>query len=536
LLGLCLQYYVWRSTTPNAEVYFGFRDFASQIQFVPEQEDASRGNAIGYSTLLDWHICRVLGLAQRGELRINANGTLHRRSRQLCTDAFATASKLWSSAAEAELVLIFSFLTQNQWLELHDTCLRPSRKALEFLRKNGFRLHQDILSWWVGVRFHKDELLCKRIFRSVSSRVSALDAARVFWVLDPTFRILEKGKSLGLENLPRPLKEAWLLGLVDFNLVEQKGVHKIEQVVLNGNGREWLDSSVMPLPEASVSVLPNFDVVASVGTSPRILFVLSTLATPKNDEAFLCFTLDKETYLSGLRSGFPESEIQHFRNCIKIPENVSSTLDEWNGSFYGARIRTVRLLKIDNAKTLKELSSFAQFMENVEEFIPGYGFLLKPDHESNVFGILEGFGFCPSAGHATEGGQRAPTEEWRKEFCIPRYEAKSPDYELKGGKDESSLQSSLDATKYGSQYHKLDTFDLVKVLRYAKMTGTMLGAQVKDPEKRTDKMREITFYVHSLHLSKAPFNADIQEAGSETNYPLHLSFIQEVKVMQKKTV
>ena len=49
-------------------------------------------------------------------------------------------------------------------------------------------------------------------------------------------------------------------------------------------------------------------------------------------------------------------------------------------------------------------------------------------------------------------------------------------------------------------------------------------------------MREITFYVHSLHLSKAPFNADIQEAGSETNYPLHLSFIQEVKVLQKKPV
>ena len=223
------------------------------------------------------------------------------------------------------------------------------------MRKNGFRLHQDVLSWWKGIRFHKDEFLCKRIFKGVSSKVSALDAARVFWVLDPTFRILEKGKSLGLENLPRPLKEAWLLGLVDFTLSEQKGSRKIEQVSLNKDGREWLESSVMPLPEASVSVLPNFDVVASVGTSPRILFVLSTLATPKNDEAFLCFTFDKDVYLSGLRSGFPESEIQHFRHCIKIPENVSSTLDEWNGSFYGARVRTVRLLKIDDAKTLKEL-------------------------------------------------------------------------------------------------------------------------------------------------------------------------------------
>lgn len=536
LLNLCSQYYIWRASTSSTVVYFGFKDFAGLIQFVPEPEELGKGTPVSYSTLLDWHICRVLGLAQRGELKVNANGTLHRRSRQLCTEAFATASRLWASAAESELTLIFSFLTHNQWLELFGTCLRPSRKALEFLRKNGFRLHQDVLSWWKGIRFHKDEFLCKRIFKGVSSKVSALDAARIFWVLDPTFRILEKGKSLGLDNLPRPLKEAWLLGLVDFTLSEQRGGRKIEQVSLNKDGREWLESSVMPLPEASVSVLPNFDVVASVGTSPRILFVLSTLATPKNDETFLCFTFDKDVYLSGLRSGFPESEIQHFRHCIKIPENVSSTLDEWNGSFYGARVRTVRLLKIDDAKTLKELSSFAQFMENVEEYIPGYGFLLKPERESNVFGILEGFGFCPNAGHSTEGGARAPMEEWRKEFCIPHYDARTPDYELKGGKDDSSLQSSLDATKYGSQYHKLDTFDLVKVLRYAKMTGTMLGAQVKDPGKRADKMREITFYVHSLHLSKAPFNADIQEVGSETDRPLHLSFIQEVKVFHKKTV
>ena len=534
LLNLCSQYYVWRSSTPSAIVYFGFRDFTSLIQLVPEKLEPSKGSALGYSTLLDWHICRVLGFAQRGELKVNSNGTLHRRGRQLCIDAFATASKFCSSAAETELTLIFSFLTHNHWLELRDGALRPSQKALEFMKKNGFRLHQDVLTWWVGVRFHKDEHLCKRIFKGVSSRVSALDAARIFWVLDPTFRILEKAKGLGLENLPRPLKEAWLLGLVDFTLAEQKGSRKIEQVTLSETGREWLESSVVPLPEADLSVLPNFDVVASVGTSPRVLFLLSTLAISKNDEAFLCFTFDKDTYLSGLRSGFPESEIQHFRHCVKIPENVSSTLDEWNGSFYGARVRTVRLLKIDNPNTLKELSSFVQFMENVEEYIPNYGFLLKPEQESKIFAILEGFGFCPSAGLVTDGGQRAPTEEWRKDFCIPHYESRTPDYELKGGKDDSSLQSSLDATKYGSQYHKLDTFDLVKVLRYAKMTGTMLGAQVKDPEKRSDKMREITFYVHSLHLSKAPFNADIQEAGSETNYPLHLSFIQEVKVLQKK--
>ena len=536
LVSLCRQYLVWRSTNPTVAVYYGFRNFEECVKFIPEPVDPSKGMHVGYTTLLDWHVCKVLGLAQRGELKVNGNGTVHRRGRQLCLDAFTSASKLWTNAAETELVLIFSFLTQNRWLELVGTNLYPSAKALEFLKKNSFRLHQDILSWWLCARFQKDRRLCKSIFKNLATVTSIQDAAQIFWVLDPTFRILDKSKHLGWDNLPRPLKEAWLLGLVDFTLSEQKGVRKVEQVALNASGLEWLESSVMPMPEASVSVLPNFDIVASVGTSPRILFVLSTLAISKNDETFLCFSLDKETYLSGLRSGFPESEVEHFRNCVKTPDNVSQTLDEWNGSFYGARIRTVRLLKIDDAKALNELSSFPQFMENVEEFIPGYGFLIKPEQEASVFSILESFGFCPNASRISENAEKAPVEEWRKDFSIPHYEAGAPDYELRGSQDESSLQSSLDATKYGSLYRKLDTFDLVKVLRYAKMTGTMLGAQVKDPGKRSDKMKEITFYVHSLHLSKPPFNAEIQEVGSETGYPLLLSFIQEVKVMQKKPV
>ena len=85
-------------------------------------------------------------------------------------------------------------------------------------------------------------------------------------------------------------------------------------------------------------------------------------------------------------------------------------------------------------------------------------------------------------------------------------------------------------------YQKLDTFDLVKVLRYVKTTGTLISAQVKDPTKRAEKEREITFFVHSLRLSKSPFNIEIQEFGTETTYPLSLNFIQEVKLLHKKSL
>ena len=219
---------------------------------------------------------------------------------------------------------------------------------------------------------------------------------------------------------------------------------------------------------------------------------------------------------------------------IKPPENVLSTFREWNSSFYGAKVRTVRLLKIDDLKILTELSRFSQFTECTEEYIPGYGFVLVPEKEHLAFEILESFGFCPFVDRSAKIRDKAPTDEWRKDFTIAWPEAGSPDYELKNEVDEATLQSALKSTKYSDVYQKLDTSDLVYVLRYAKTTGVYLAAKVRDPAKRAEKEREIMFSVHALHLAKAPLNVDIQEKDCEGVAPLQLSFIQEIKVLRKE--
>ena len=92
----------------------------------------------------------------------------------------------------------------------------------------------------------------------------------------------------------------------------------------------------------------------------------------------------------------------------------------------------------------------------------------------------------------------------------------------------------MDSTKYGSVYQKLSTFDLVKVLRYAKTVGTPLAAKIMDKTKRNAKLEEKMFYVHALHLAKSPSMVEIQERGKEEKFSLDLSFIQEIKVLSKK--
>ena len=139
-------------------------------------------------------------------------------------------------------------------------------------------------------------------------------------------------------------------------------------------------------------------------------------------------------------------------------------------------------------------------MECTEEYIPGYGFILNPELEARALEILENYGFFPYVGESTENRTPASLDEWRAEFAIAWPDAKKIDYELRDEADEASAQATMDSTKYGSVYQKLSTFDLVKVLRYAKTVGTPLAAKIMDKTKRNAKLEEKMFYVHRSTL------------------------------------
>lgn len=530
LLSMCREYLLWRTASGNNYVYYGFSDFYPCMKLDSEEVSSSLNSFAAYQNLLDWHICQVLSHAMRKELKVNSSGSIHRRSYQICVDSFAAAKQMSDRAAENEVSLIFNFLVQNKWLELEDSCLVPSEIALDFIRKNGFRLHQDVLSWWLNERFHGDRNHCVSLLKELVSPKPVMDAAYLMWVLDPTSRLQEKSSELSWDYLPRVLRELWLLGLVKFNMV--KG--KVSAVVLDQSGVDWMEKSVASIPEQNISCLPNFELIASTGTSARVLFTLACLAKVETDEVYLRFNLNRETYVQGLKCGLPESEIEHFKTWIKPPENVASTIEEWNAAFYGAKVQTVRLLKIEDQDVLAELAKFPQFVDCTEEYIPGYGFILKPELEHKVFELLENYGFCPFVERSNANRGAAPADEWRKDFVCPWHESKAPDYELKEDADEGSIQTALNSTKYGNTYQQLSMFDLVKVLRYAKTVGTLVGAKVKDPAKRNAKEEEKIFFVHGLRLAKSPQTLDIQIYGQEEHESLDLTFIREVKVIGKK--
>ena len=122
---------------------------------------------------------------------------------------------------------------------------------------------------------------------------------------------------------------------------------------------------------------------------------------------------------------------------------------------------------------------------------------------------------------------------WEKEFALhwpPNFE---PDYELKESLDKESFISSIEATKYGTLYRKLDLMDLIKVMRYAKSTNTMLAAQVKNPEEKHADMKELFFYAQTLHFQNA-LCSKVQLKDTEDTIALDLNHIQEIKLVYQE--
>jgi hypothetical protein len=530
LLNACREYVIWQGkSTSHVLLYKGFSDFvdsfnSSGIEVFSSTETIG---SLEYDYLFDWHICKILGMAAKGLLKVNLTEGLHRRSLALCENAITYSKALSSKATHDETLFILHFLSQNDWLGREDSLLKPTPKAHQFLKKNGFRLRQEIIAWWIKNRFRGNEDHFKRLLENLINPINIVDAAYLFWVIDPSYRILERTKTLTWDYLPKPLRELWFLGFVDFKCVKDK----IHAVSLSKIGRAYLGNEVTPLVSGEVSSLANFELIVGAKNSPRLLFLVAVLATSQNDEPHLKSVFEKEAYLEGLKSGLTEEDVEEFIHWIKPPKNVHDSLLDWGSCFFGAKISTARLLKIENKKILEELMHFSHFMELIKEAIPGYGFILDPSKESDALKLLSHYGLLPNTNQVQTTIEPFKNANWEKEFVLPWPANLDPDYELKESLDKESFISSIEATKYGTLYRKLELMDLIKVMRYAKSTNTMLAAQVKNPDEKHATIKEIFFYAQTLHFSKSPYAAKVQLKDSEDILVLDLNHIQEIKLV-----
>ncbi len=535
LIEAAKSLYIWRSRPEKgACAYFGFSDFLKEILLSPENPADENARFLNYEDMLVWHLCQMLAFARLGKMKMNGAGILNRRSFQICEESFRYSRQLSPDAFREEVTLLLEFLSTQHWIEQRGTDLLVTEDAFEFLKHNGFRLKNELLEWWIKRRFRGDMDFFRHVLFSIKRDASAENAMRILWTLDPSFRMPLSEGEISWASLSKPLEELWLLGLVEFSA--QAGM--VSAVRLTSWAKDWLATSAAPMLGAQISALPNFELVISVKSAPRVLFLSACLAEVQNDEPYLRFSISRESFLNGLKTGFSKEIAESFDGWINAPANVREAMKEWAACYYDSSFLSVRLLKMDNAEVREALTAFPQFMEMVEEAIPGYGFIIKPQFEDKIRELLKHYGLEPA-----NPTNEAPVEafrntDWSKAFWL-RFPAEgSPDFLLKPESDSSSVSSALGATKYGGDFQKFAMADLFKVLRYARSTNGSLEARLSLKPDKNSKLpklpAEIRFKVEELHFSRVPFMAKITVEPSGTSIELPLESISELRMARKE--
>lgn len=527
LLGAAEQLLIWRCRNSHSFVYYGFADFWPF--FPPVVEPLADAASLRWKDnvgMPEWHLAQVLAHAQSGRLRINASGDLHRRSAQLCEDQFRYGAQVAAAASSDELLLLLQFFLDKDWLGLRDGLLQPSRIALDFLRRNGFRLRHEVLLWWISRRCAGDSALLRHLLTALTDGVTARGAGELFWPLDPASRPFGDDSAMSWESLPRPLRELWLLGLLECGSEDGR----ITRFRTSALGHEWMGGAVSPLTGAHHACLPNYEMILSVSNGPWRMFQAACLAKSANDEPVLRFSLTRDVFLEGLRNGPGEGFAEEFLQWCGAPANVMDSLREWLLVHTGARIATCRVLKVTDAAKRDELARFPQFLDHTEETIAGWGFVLKDGHETQVREILRHFGLEPPPDEPDNAPKPLRQAEWSKQFHLPWPAQGETDYDFKPGPDREAVASAMGATKYSTEFQQLEQSKLLQVLRYAHVTETPLEAKIKNTLDRKSEERLLSFTIQRLQVRREPFHLEAMLSPGREVVEIPFAHIQQIRL------
>jgi len=415
------EMFMWHAKCKNSFVYYGFSDFEDAFldALVKKETEPEQLAPISNDRKAELHLVFLLSKIQLKKISIKKDNSISRISKKYITEIFSNNKNSESKIIDDEINLLFSFLISEKWIskDLENNCLMLRPEIFDFLWKNGFRLFSELIFWWEQERFHSQGNLLK-LLKFFEKPIDAVCAARLFWPYDTHSR-LQKGKSaITWASLPRPLKEAWILGIV--KMQEKKHILTFSLSEF-GETIFFAKQPKQNISEPIVSSSSNFEWLLSQNNGPLRMFQMSCFAAAKNEENPLRFVLSKESFLNGLRSNLPEDYVKDFLSWNKATSGVAAALSEWERIYSDSSLCTLRALRIKNAEKIADLCACKPFMDCIAESIPNWGFIIKPECEKKICDMLLSFSLEPSFPGAagTENAEILPNLMETENFKLP---------------------------------------------------------------------------------------------------------------------
>jgi hypothetical protein len=292
-------------------------------------------------------------------------------------------------------VFLFRFAVDSDLLIDDEGLLRLSPTATEWLESGGEELSRRLREWWLRRRTRGLSRLLE-IMAQAGERGGAVPARGIASLI-PVFAVYEgwdktRAKTPSdlttWENLPRLLRELWLLGGAEFAMARGR----IRWVrVLSAAERV---ARTAPAPETARG-LPNFEALVPGGIPLNRLFQIELLAVRENDERVTRYRFTKDSVLAGLRAGLGTDLLEEVAAWLGFETPARRVLAEWAATYASAVFREVFVLRVRDAARFADLESFPQFMELVTEVIPDYGFALPRGARERARDLLRVFDLQP---------------------------------------------------------------------------------------------------------------------------------------------
>lgn len=485
-------------------ILFGFEDFSPLFLERAPTIPAIEANlkSWDYSCYFISHLLQTLGTLKRQPWKLSKSHQPLQRQVQYLTKYWTQGNKLHQDIAIEEFHFIWELLKEKEIL-VQEKEFTHIQLPTEWNTKS---LWKESVSLWCKTKLHW----------SIDTLIQFLkdsqkwDATFVLdcWRIDGETSHIEE--SFAWNKLPKPLKQAWFLGLVSFDL-DGENIHRVNPTELA------LSFNEPNLPPPTLYFTPNFELYLSIGELDEKILDLFLIGEPVNDERMLQLRIDKKFFEDSVRQHLDLSRL--LANHTEIPSLIKQTLQEWYSSIRVCTWQEGIFLEISNTTILNSISQHPKLKPYIFKVIHNIG-ILCDSSKANLFQeVLKQFEINPYFLKQEDIEIKIFEKKWKEQV---EYEV---EYEIREPSKKPPLKLG-ELSKYGGQFRELDYSQRMRVIEFCLLTESKIEIIWNDEGKK-----QCVFIPIRLHTESAPIFFEGEEEASKKNRQIELDKISTLRVM-----
>jgi hypothetical protein len=446
-------------TTALPPCFLGFAElFPAVLQRSSITEPVATGGRISYQGFFAHHALRLMSSIQCDPWRCTRAGQPGRRHQLPFEEKLDFHRRLNAEGPAEECRLLLELLGALEWVELRGDLFQLTPAGSAALESGDLPVIAWALQETLLRRRHLSQEWMDQVTEWLHEERDLASVAELCWIHEgPRRGELAPGAPLDWAEIPRLLREFWLLGWVEFGLVDGRPATCIRCVIHPA------------AQELKPYATPDFQVLAPIQAGGPCLHALYATAHLETDDQILKFRLDRPGVLAALQGGVFPAQLQALLDWIGAPSGVRQALSEWAESFSGSCFLQPLALEISDPALRGRLAAFPPFAQLVERSVEGFGFFLHSHGGAEAAAILEQFGQYPTRPElppipATP--PKIPLHEWAPAEPWPCLEA-FPDFQPDKGSASGPSPIRLgDVSPSSKSFRDMDVREREKVINY----------------------------------------------------------------------